>query len=179
MKIVVITGSAHRNGTSAFLAENFIKGAEEAGHEIFRFDAAFKNVHPCIGCEKCHNTEDGCAFADDMNELNPKLLEADMLVFVSPIYYFGMNAQIRTVIDRFYANDGALHAPKKSALLLTCAGTSDETIEGAVATYRATANWLGWKDMGIVAARGCATLDAMKQTDYPKQAYELGGSLQG
>ena len=54
MKITVITGSPHKNGTSARLAEEFIKGAESAGHKVFRFDGAFKNVHPCIACEKCH-----------------------------------------------------------------------------------------------------------------------------
>jgi len=121
MKIIVITGSAHKNGTSANLAENFIKGAEEAGHEIFRFDSAFKKVHPCIACEKCHNTDTGCAFKDDMETLNPELLSADAVVFVTPIYYYAMNAQIRTVIDRFYANDAQLHGNKKTALLVTMA----------------------------------------------------------
>ena len=53
MKIVVITGSPHKNGTSALLAAEFIKGAAEAGNEIYRFDAAFSQVHPCIGCDHC------------------------------------------------------------------------------------------------------------------------------
>ena len=57
MKILVVTGSPHKAGTSTLLAEQFIKGAAEAGHEVCRFDAAFKNVHPCIACERCHNTE--------------------------------------------------------------------------------------------------------------------------
>lgn len=52
MKIVVLTGSPHKQGTSGLLAEKFIEGAKKAGHEIFRFDAAFSNVHPCIGCDK-------------------------------------------------------------------------------------------------------------------------------
>lgn len=98
MKILVITGSAHKNGTTALLTEQFIKGAEESGHEVFRFDSAFKKVHPCIACEKCHNTDTGCVFKDDMEELNPVLLTADAVVFVTPIYYYAMNAQIRAVI---------------------------------------------------------------------------------
>ena len=60
MKVTVITGSAHKNGTTAYLTEQFIKGAEEAGHEVFRFDAAYKNVHPCIACEKCHGDSPSC-----------------------------------------------------------------------------------------------------------------------
>ncbi len=62
MKIVVITGSPNRNGASALLAEKFIKGATEAGHEIFRFDAVFKKVHPCIGCLKCNRGDNDCVF---------------------------------------------------------------------------------------------------------------------
>ena len=57
MRIVVITGSPHRHGTSALLADRFIQGAQEAGHEVFRFDAAFETVHPCLACEKCHTTD--------------------------------------------------------------------------------------------------------------------------
>ncbi len=86
------------------LAAKFIEGTKEAGHEIVRFDAAFKDVHPCIGCDKCRRTG-SCAFQDDINELNPDLLSSDAVVFVSPIYYYDINAQIKAVIDRFYAND--------------------------------------------------------------------------
>ena len=60
MKIVMITGSPHRHGTSALLADAFIQGAQEAGHTVFRFDAAFQELHPCRACERCHNTDKGC-----------------------------------------------------------------------------------------------------------------------
>ena len=53
MYIVMITGSPHRHGTSALLADEFIRGATESGHAVFRFDAAFECVHPCIGCDTC------------------------------------------------------------------------------------------------------------------------------
>lgn len=174
MKITVITGSAHKNGTTALLAEEFIAGATEAGHEVFRFDAAFKNIHPCIACEKCHMGSDGCAFKDDMGELNPHLLEADGIVFVSPIYYYDINAQLKAVIDRFYANDAALHKGKKAALIVTMADDTERTADGAVASFKGTANFLEWDVAGTVIGVDCATLEQLKQTDYPKQARELG-----
>jgi len=174
MKIIVITGSAHKNGTSANLAENFIKGAEEAGHEIFRFDSAFKKVHPCIACEKCHNTDTGCAFKDDMETLNPELLSADAVVFVTPIYYYAMNAQIRTVIDRFYANDAQLHGNKKTALLVTMADDSIESADGAIASFKGMAGFLEWEIAGTVIGADCADVTALEKTDYPQQAYILG-----
>lgn len=177
MKILVITGSAHKNGTTAHLAEQFIKGAEEAGHKVCRFDSAFKNVHPCIACEKCHNTDTGCAFKDDMETLNPELLTADAVVFVTPIYYYAMNAQIRTVIDRFYANDAALHGKKKTALIVAMADDTMESAEGAVASFKGMAGFLEWEIVGTVIGVDCADVSALKNTDYLEQAYELGKSF--
>lgn len=84
MKIVVITGSPRKTGTSALLTDEFIRGAKESGHEMFRFDAAFKDVHPCIGCEKCEQGKKKCVFEDDMQILIEELLIADIVVFVTP-----------------------------------------------------------------------------------------------
>ena len=178
MNVLVITGSAHRKGTSAYLADSFIKGAEEAGHEIYRFDAAFKNVHPCIGCDSCRNTGKGCVFKDDMQELNPKLLKADVGVFASPIYYYDINAQIKAVIDRFYANNAALKgAGKKAVLMLTYGDETDESAEGAAASYRGMVKYLEWENIGVISAKACYVLEDIVHTEYPKQAYELGRSL--
>ncbi len=177
MNVLVITGSAHKNGTSAALADSFIKGATEAGHTVFRFDSAFKKIHPCVACEKCHTAKAGCAFKDDMEELNPHLLAADVIVFATPIYYYAMNAQIKAVIDRFYANDAALHKNKRAVLLLTMADNSEETASGAAATFKGMAKFLEWDIAGIIAAINCPVVDVLNKTDYPRQAYELGKSL--
>ena len=184
MKITIITGSAHKNGTSACLTEQFVKGASEAGHEIYRYDAATKQVHPCIGCDRCHAQEHptdtvntACVFKDDMQELNPHLLEADVIVLVSPIYYYGINAQLKTVIDRFYANDAALHGQKKAILMLTMADDTSESADGALASFRGMTNFLGWEMAGTVVGVNCPTLDMLKETGYPRQAYELGKNL--
>ena len=173
MKILVITGSAHKKGTTACLTEKFMQGATEAGHEIYRFDAAFKNVHPCIACDKCHRIG-VCTFQDDMNELNPHLIEADAVVFVSPIYYSDITAQIKAVIDRFYANDEKLHGGKKTALILAMADETMESADGALMSYKGMTKFLGWKIAGSVIALNCWTPDSLKETDYPQEAYELG-----
>ena len=88
MKIVVLTGSPRKNGNSAYLAEQFIKGAEEKGHEVFRFDCAFKQVEPCRACNRC-GMDGPCIFNDDFQELRPHLIDADMVVFATPMYYLG------------------------------------------------------------------------------------------
>ena len=118
MKILIITGSPRKNGDSNFLVDNFIKGAQEKGHQIFRFDSAFKKVHTCIACNKCGMNGD-CIFNYYFNYVRENLVDSDMVVFATPMYYFGISAQIKTVIDRFYAINGKIHIPKKTALIMT------------------------------------------------------------
>ena len=177
MNITVITGSAHRHGTSALLADKFIEGAKEAGHEVFRFDAAFKNIHGCIGCDTCNKKASGCVFKDDMEELNPHLLEADAIVFASPIYYFNINAQLKSVMDRFYANNSALQGHKKTALLLSMADTSTESAEGPECFFKHFANYMGWKNLGVISATNSWTRTDIENTDIPQKAYELGKKI--
>lgn len=177
MKIVVITGSPHRHGTSALLADKFIQGAQEAGHEVFRFDAAFADLHPCLGCRKCRTTDQGCVHKDDMEVLNPHLLAADLVAFASPIYYYDWTAQLKTAIDRFYANSPALRHPKKTALLLTMEDDTMASAAGAILSYEGMTNFLHWHRVGVLSALDCLDLEAMAKTDYPQQAYELGKSL--
>lgn len=175
MKIVVITGSPHKNGTSALLADEFIRGAGENGHEVFRFDTAFECVHPCIGCDACETGRKPCVFKDCMTELYPKLKESDMVVFVSPLYYHGLSSQIKMAIDRFHGIDDHLRgADKRAMLIVTAADTAPSVMNGAVGTYRETLRYLGWKDAGMLLAYGCYTRADIEKTDYPHKAYELG-----
>lgn len=176
MKVTIITGSAHRHGTTAKLAEAFQRGVEEAGHDVFRFDAAFKQVHPCIGCDVCRSTGT-CAFdADDMKELNPHLLEADAVVFVSPIYYFTLNAQIKAAIDRFYANDDALMDGKKAVLITAMADTDISAASGANATFREMTKYLKWENAGVFNALGASVPDDLQESDLAA-AHALGRDL--
>ena len=176
MKIVIITGSAHKHGTTATLTDQFQRGAADAGHEAFRFDAAFQNVHPCIGCDKCVRTGECTFAADDMKELNPHLLEADAVVFVSPIYYFDINAQLKAVIDRFYANNEALMGKKKAVFLTAMADEDQKTASGANASFDLMADYLGWEIVGRPNVGGCSTADDLHEEDLTA-AYELGKNL--
>ena len=178
MKITVLTGSPHEQGTTALLTERFIAGAEAAGHEVYRFDGAEKAVSPCIACEACGQGSAHCVFDDDMDELNPHLLEADVIAFVTPLYYSGMSAQLKVIIDRFYANDSKLGGSgKKCVLLAACADDTDTAMKPLIAHYKDYTGYLQWESVGMVLATGCADRAAVEKTDFPQQAYDLGKSL--
>ena len=177
MKIVVLTGSPRRNGNSAHLAEQFIKGAREAGHDVFRFDCAFANVAPCRACNHC-GMDGPCVSNDDFEALRPHLLEADMVVFATPLYYFGFSSQLKAVIDRFYAINGQIKgAAKKAALLMTYADTAPREAEPLLSHYEALTEYLGWKSVGTVVAPGVWPAGAVRDTRYAGQAYRLGKDL--
>ena len=177
MKIVVLTGSPRRNGNTNHLADQFIKGAKEAGHEVFRFDAATSQVHPCIGCNHC-GMDGPCVYDDDFTRLlRPEIIKAHLVVFCSPMYYFGFSAQLKAVIDRFYAINGTLHTRKKCAFLMAYANTSPTDAEAMTAHYKTIADYMGWEDIGSVVAPGIWTAGSIKGTKYCDQAYRLGRDL--
>lgn len=177
MKIVVLTGSPRRNGNSACLAEQFIKGAEEQGHEVFRFDCAFQNVEPCRACNRC-GMDGPCVINDDFGLVRQRIIDADMVVFATPMCYFGVSAQMKRVIDRFYAINGQIKGHyKKTAFLMTYANTAPEEAEAMLSHYRTLLNYLGWESVGEVVAFGVWTAGSICRTGYPEQAYRLGKSL--
>lgn len=121
MNIVVLTGSPHRNGTTSVLTEEFIKGAESKGHNVFRFDAAFHDIHPCQGCDAC-GMNGPCVQKDDIeNDLIMRLVNADLIALITPVYYWHVSAQLKTCIDRFYARTGRISG--KQSVLLAAAGS--------------------------------------------------------
>ena len=176
MKILVITGSPRKNGNSATLADHFIKGAKEAGHEVVRFDAAFKKVHPCIACNSC-GMNGPCVFKDDFEFVRKHIVEADCVVFATPMYYFGISAQLKAVIDRFYAINGSIHVPKKAVLLMTYANTAASEAVPIKSHYDVLLKYLGWTDAGQIVAPGVWPAGAIRHTPFPEQAYRLGKSI--
>lgn len=173
MKILVLTGSPRKNGNSATLAEHFIKGAKEAGHTVERFDAAFKKVHPCIACNSC-GMDGTCVFKDDFEFVRKHIIDADCVVFATPMYYFGISSQLKAVIDRFYAINGQIHVPKKAVLLMTYANTAASEAVPIKSHYEVLLKYLGWTDAGQVIASGVWPVGAVNRTEYCERAYQLG-----
>lgn len=176
MKIAVLTGSPHKNGTTALLADRFIEGARAKGHEVYRFDAAFRNINPCLGCDAC-GMSGPCVHKDDIEtEAIQKFMEADVIALVSPVYYFALTAQLKTVIDRFYSRTYDING-KQSVLLAAGGSDTPLTMCSIAKHYETLAGYMHWQDRGRVLAPGCPTREAAAKTEYPQKAFELGMSL--
>lgn len=177
MKIVMLEGSPHKKGSSNLLAGQFKRGAEEAGHQVIELDVGNANVHPCMGCDACGMSGD-CVYKDDMSEIKKQILSADMLVFVTPIYYFGMSAQLKLVIDRFYSFNSQLSAKRpKTALIAAAWDNNDQVMSSLKAHYEAICDYLGFQNQGMVLGKGCGSVPMTRRTKYPEEAYRFGKSL--
>lgn len=177
MKIVVLQGSPNRDGSSHLLAECFRQGAEEVGHTVEWVDVAHENIHPCTGCVRC-GYEGPCVQKDAVNGIRAKILAADMLVFVTPLYYYGMSAQLKTLVDRFCAFNSSIQRKHMKSALLTVAWNSDDwTFDALEAHYKTLVRYLNLEDMGMVLGYACGTPSMTKHSAYPQEAYQLGNRL--
>ncbi|MGI6069239.1 MAG: flavodoxin family protein [Blautia sp.] len=177
MKIVVLKGSPHKNGSSNMLAEQFQKGAREVGHEVQVCDVAHMKLHPCLGCGHC-SAEGECIHKDDNVQIREALLSADMAVFVTPIYYFGMSAQLKMVIDRFYSYTAKLSGKSLKTALIAAAWDSDEDVMPYLAEhYKKICRYMHFENCGMVLGTGCGSPEITKNSIHMREAYELGKRL--
>lgn len=177
MKLVVLEGSPNKGGSSNLLAKNFIRGAEKSGHSVEVIDVARANIHPCTGCIHC-GYEGPCVQKDGMEAIRQQILDADMIVFVTPLYYYGISAQLKTLIDRFCAFNGSIQRKRMKSALLAVAWNSDGwTFDALEAHYHTLVRYLNLENMGMVLGKGCGTPSMTQNSSYPKQAYDLGKSL--
>ncbi|MCC8097764.1 MAG: flavodoxin family protein [Eubacterium sp.] len=177
MKIVVLEGSPNKHGSSNLLAEEFIRGAKESGNEITVIDAAHADIHPCKGCIHC-GYEGPCVQNDDMKYIRRQILEADMLVFVTPLYYYGMSAQLKTLIDRFCAFNSSIQRKHMKSALISAAWNSDGwTFDALKAHYTTLVKYLNLHDEGMIFGAGCGTPSMTASSGFPQKAYELGRRL--
>ena len=129
--ILVLTGSPRKNGNTDRLAQAFIDGAIEAGHQVQRFDAGRKRINGCTACDACWSKGTACVFTDGFTELEPMLEAADVLVIASPLYWSTFPAQLKAAIDKLYAyvSPACQHPLKiKESALLACGELEGEQI---------------------------------------------------
>lgn len=177
MKIVMLLGSPNRQGSSALLAECFRQGAQQAGHTVEMIDVAHADIHPCTGCIHC-GYEGPCSQKDEVEGIRAKILDADMMVFVTPLYYYGMSAQLKTLVDRFCAFNSSINRKNMRSALLSAAWNSDSwTFEALEAHYKTLVRYLNLRDEGMVLGAGCGTPSMTKHSKFPRMAYELGRKL--
>lgn len=174
-KIVVITGSPRKQGNSFAMTEAFIKAAEEKGHTVTRFDTSFMNIGFCHACETCYKTGKACTYDDDFNTMAPAILEADAVVFSTPVYWYSIPAQLKGAIDKLFSLVvGGKDIAGKDCALITCCEEEDPAVmDGVRVPIERTAALIKWNMVGEVLVPGVLEAGAIDKTDGCAQAAAL------
>ena len=173
MKILIISGSPRKGGNTELLAEAFAKGASKH-HQVEIVSVRDYKVNPCLGCNACFKTNGICAQKDDMSPIYEKMNQADMLVIASPVYFYGISAQLKAVIDRLHNPIRDSFHIKKMALLLVGAATLPELFDAILAEYNLCLNFFNIEDAGKVLVRGVKDKGDINNTEALNEAYRLG-----
>lgn len=181
-KILILNGSPRMNGNTAMLCDAFAAGAESAGHTVTRIDIQKMIVHGCLGCMKGgKNPDSPCVQKDDMEKVYPAYREADIVVLASPMYYWSISGQLKTVLDRLFAvaelDSGYANPRKDCVLIMAAEGDTAENWKPVLDYYTALLGFLGWTDKGRVLAGGVLQAGDVAGKPALEKARELGASL--
>ncbi len=178
-KIVVITGSPRKNGNSFAMTDAFIQAAEAKGHSITRFDAANMNVGGCHACETCYKTGKACSFDDDFNTIAPAILEADVVVFTMPVYWYSIPSQIKAIMDKLYSFcvAGKDIAGKGCGLIACCEEEDLSVLDGVRIPVERSAALMKWHMLGEVFGPGVLNAGDIAKTDGCQQAAALAEKI--
>lgn len=178
-KIVVLNGSPRAKGNTAAMIQAFTEAAEAKGHTVERFNAAFQHVGGCHACMKCYSDGNACIYNDDFNTLAPKLLEADVIVFATPVYWYTLPAQIKAVFDKMFAFAVGKKdiAGKDYATIICCEEDDMSVIEGALVPIARSAVLMKWNPAGDVLVPGVFEEGAIAGTDGCARAAALAEKI--
>ena len=132
-RILVICTSPRARGNSETLADAFIAGAKEAGHKVKKISLRGKRIAFCMGCQCCHKLG-RCAIDDDANAIVAEMAKSDVVVWATPIYYYAVSGQMKTMIDRANSLYGTENAMRETYLIASAADDDPKAVDGAVKT---------------------------------------------
>lgn len=177
--ILVLTGSPRVGGNSDLLADAFIKGAIETGHEVVKCNVGRKNIMGCKACDTCYSKGKPCTFDDDFNDIAPLIEKADVIVFSTPLYWFTFPTQVKAVIDKTYSFIiGKKEIKTKESILLVCGEENDESVfDGIVSTYKHIVNYQKWTDRGHLIVPGVLNKGDVLSTNYLALAEKMSHAI--
>lgn len=175
--VLILSGSPRRGGNSDILCDEFLRGAQEAGHKVEKIRVAAKKVAPCSACYYCREHGGACVHKDDMADLLQKMIDADVLVLASPVYFYSIDAQLKAVIDRTVAR--WLEVKNKAFYyIVTMADEERQSADTTLACFRGYADCVeGAVEKGVIIASGVYEPGKVKNTPAMEQAYQMGKNV--
>jgi len=177
MKKVLIISSSPRNGNSLLLSEEFAKGAKDSGNDVELIKLQDYTINYCKGCGYCNNAKK-CIQKDDADIIIQKMIDADVIVLATPVYFYTMSAQLKTLIDRACARYLEIKN-KEFYYIMTSWDDQKENLKKTLESLRGfTIDCLeGTIEQGAIFGVGVWGANEAKDTGYPKHAYDMGYNI--
>ena len=176
--ILILSGSPRRGGNSDMLCDEFMRGALEAGNSVEKIFVRSKKIAYCNACYYCKTHEGVCAIKDDMAEVMQKMIDCDVMVLASPVYFYSIDAQLKALIDRTVARWTEI-ANKDLYYIMTSADDEADTMDGTLACFHGFAMCInGYEEKGTLYGRGVHEKGEVRNRPELMQiAYEMGESV--
>ena len=175
-KVLILSGSPRKGGNSDILCDEFMRGAAEAGNQVEKVRVAEKKIGYCSACYFCRGTGI-CAKKDDMAEILQKMIDSDVIVLSSPVYFYSISAQLKTVIDRTVARWTEIKN-KEMYYIVTCAEEEKEAQERTIECFRGFTDCVeGAEEMGIIYGTGVYEKGEIRNSPALEEAYQMGKSI--
>jgi multimeric flavodoxin WrbA len=173
-KVLVLSASPRKGGNSDLLCDQFMLGAKEAGNQAEKIFIRDKKINYCVACDACKGNG-SCVHQDDMAEVLDKMIAADVIVMATPVYFYTMDAQMKTLIDRTVARYTEIRN-KEFYFIVTAADGSKSALERTIDGFRGFTDCCldGAKEKGIIYGTGAWHMGDIKGTRAMAQAYEMG-----
>ena len=174
-KIVIISSTPRKNGNSSMLCDGFMKGAQEAGHELEKISLAEKEINYCTGCCSCVSKPGACVQSDDMNAILKKILAADIMVLASPVYFRSFNGQMKTFIDRVCPIYSMIH--NKDVYFIASAAGGSMPANSTFDSFRVFTGCLDVEEKGTISITGFWDGGKAGNSSAMKEAYAMGKNV--
>ena len=176
--IIILVGSMRKNGNTARLVQSFADGAVQ-NNNVEIVDVADYNVNPCIGCNSCFVREGNKCFQDDdMVKIYEKLRNADIVVIASPVYFYGISAQLKAIVDRLHTPMRNTFHIKKLGLLLVGAAQLPNLFDPILMQYQMVLDFFKLESIRTVLVRGVNDIGDIDGNSALKEAYDMGVSIE-
>lgn len=176
-KVLILSSSPRRGGNSDTLCDEFLRGVVEAGNDVEKIFLRDKNIHYCTGCSTCSLHGKPCPQKDDAAEVIDKMLAADVIVMATPVYFYTMSAQMKTLIDRCCGLYTQMN-DKEFYFIVTAAEDDKAKMMRTIDTFQGFLDCLENPAVkGTVFGLGVWHVGEIKGNPAMKEAYEMGRSI--
>jgi len=176
-KVLILSASPRKGGNSDTLCNQLMEGAQQAGHQVEKIFLKEKKINYCTGCGACYNRGNGCSQKDDMENMLNKMIDADVIVMATPVYFYTMNGQMKTFIDRTCSRYTEINN-KEFYFIVTAADDDKALMTRTIEEFRGFLYCLeGATEKGIIYGTGAWQIGDIKNKPVMEEAYKIGVNI--